>query len=95
MAGKKSVRAIIRGRVQGVCYRMETVRAAENNNVTGWVKNRPDGTVEAFFEGEKSHVDAMIEWCRKGPPAASVKEVEAEEKIYSGQFKDFSVRYTA
>lgn len=94
MAENKAVRALIKGRVQGVCYRMETARAAEEHNVTGWVMNRPDGTVEAYFEGGQSQVDAMLAWCRKGPPAASVEELDVEEKTYSGQFKDFTIRYT-
>jgi acylphosphatase len=95
MTEKKAVHAVIKGRVQGVCYRMETARAAETHEVSGWVMNRPDGTVEAFFEGEKSKVEAMLDWCRKGPPAASVKEVETEERPYTGHFKDFTIRYTA
>jgi acylphosphatase len=95
MAEKKAVRAVIKGRVQGVCYRMETAREAEKHNVSGWVMNRSDGTVEALFEGEKPKVEAMLDWCRQGPPAASVKDVETEEIPYTGQFKDFSVRYTS
>ena len=67
---EETVRAhlIISGRVQGVFYRMETKSAADRFGVSGWVRNRRDGRVEALVEGEKQQVDALIQWCRKGPP---------------------------
>ena len=69
-------RVIVRGRVQGVFFRMETRREALGKNVTGWVSNRPDGSVEALFEGKKADVEAMLEWCRLGPSMARVDHVD-------------------
>ena len=94
MAEKKAVKVVISGKVQGVFFRMETARAAEKHQVTGWVRNRSDGAVEAFFQGPPSQVDAMVQWCWKGPPAASVTEVAVEEKPVSEEFSDFSIRHT-
>ena len=72
MADKVRAHAIISGRVQGVFYRMETQRAADRIGVTGWVKNRPEGTVEAVFEGAKNQVDAVLKWCWDGPRLAAL-----------------------
>jgi len=94
MADKKRVRAVIKGRVQGVNFRMETWRAAEQIGVCGWVRNKTDGNVEALIEGDVSKVDQMIEWCRKGPPVAHVTDIKITEESYQGDFQDFSVRYT-
>lgn len=94
MKEKKTVHAIINGRVQGVFFRMETLRAAKRFGICGWVMNRPDGTVEAMFEGDADRVDAMLEWCRKGPPLAVVFDIDIEERAYSGVFADFSIRYS-
>ncbi|MDE2180933.1 MAG: acylphosphatase, partial [candidate division NC10 bacterium] len=78
MAADKHVRAhvLISGRVQGVCFRAYTVDEAAAAGVVGWVRNTPDGRVEAVFEGDKSAVEAMIAWCRNGPPTARVNGVE-------------------
>ena len=92
---KKRVRVLISGRVQGVFFRMETESAAERYGVYGWVRNRRDGTVEALFEGDSSNVDEMLQWCSKGPPTAIVKNVQATEESYQGEFTDFTIRYTA
>ena len=93
METKSRVHVIIRGRVQGVFFRMETLRAAERHGVYGWVKNRADGTVEAVFEGEKEKVDAVIDWCRRGPRHADVKGVDIVEAPYTGEFNDFSITH--
>lgn len=73
---KKSVRALISGRVQGVWFRGWTEREAQKFGLSGWVRNCPDGTVEALFSGESASVDAMIDACWSGPPAAKVVSVE-------------------
>ena len=91
---KKAVRARITGRVQGVNFRMATARAADQNGVSGWVMNKPDGSVEAYFEGEAEAVDAVLKWCRKGPGMASVSDVKVSEEAYEGRYSDFNVRYT-
>ncbi|MEM3507219.1 MAG: acylphosphatase, partial [Candidatus Bathyarchaeia archaeon] len=59
----------------------------------GWVRNLPDGRVEAVFEGEKEKVDKIIEFCRHGPPDAMVKNVEIIWEEWKGEFKDFRIKY--
>jgi acylphosphatase len=87
------VHVIIRGRVQGVFFRMETRRAAERCGVFGWVKNRADGAVEAVFEGDKKSVDAIIDWCRRGPRHAVVDGIEMETEPCTAEFKEFNILY--
>lgn len=94
MVEKKALRTKIEGQVQGVNFRMATVHAAKKNGVSGWVMNKPDGSVEAFFEGNADRVDTMLDWCRKGPSHASVSNVTAEEEDFTGRYTDFSVRYS-
>ena len=84
----------IAGRVQGVMFRAYTVDEASVRGVTGWVGNIPDGRVEAVFEGERAVVEAMIAWCRKGPPAARVSSVEVAWEEPTGE-RGFEVRYPA
>ena len=69
----------ITGRVQGVCFRDWTRGEAERRGIAGWVRNEPDGSVRALFVGPREEISAMLERCHKGPPAASVKDVETEE----------------
>ncbi|MCL7417146.1 MAG: acylphosphatase [Halalkalicoccus sp.] len=68
----------VSGTVQGVYYRASTRDTAREHGVSGWVKNRADGRVEAVFEGGEEDVDAMVGWCHEGSPAAQVEDVEAE-----------------
>lgn len=68
-------RVEVRGRVQGVFFRETTRREAARHGVTGWVRNRPDGTVEAVFEGHPDAVDALVAWTRHGPRSARVEGV--------------------
>ena len=84
----------IAGRVQGVAFRAYTVDEASVRGVTGWVGNIPDGRVEAVFEGERAVVEAMIAWCRKGPPAARVSSVEVTWEEPTGEV-GFGVRHSA
>ncbi|HEX2087366.1 MAG TPA: acylphosphatase [Solirubrobacteraceae bacterium] len=67
------------GRVQGVFFRDSTRRAAESRGVSGWVRNRDDGTVEAWFEGDDDAVASMVEWARSGPSRADVDSVDADD----------------
>lgn len=92
MADRVRAHAIISGKVQGVFFRMETQKTAEKEGVSGWVRNKQDGTVEAVFEGDKNSVDSVIEWCKQGPPGSRVDDVNIEWETYSGEFKDFNVR---
>ncbi|MDA8404133.1 MAG: acylphosphatase [Desulfobacteraceae bacterium] len=93
MDGKKALHVIVRGRVQGVCFRMETRKAAIGMNVRGWVKNRRDGAVEGVFEGAPEDVEALVNWCKRGPRMASVSDVVARDTDYTGEYADFSIRY--
>ncbi|PWB81026.1 MAG: acylphosphatase [Candidatus Methylomirabilota bacterium] len=90
----KHVRAhvLISGRVQGVCFRAYTVDEATAAGIAGWVRNTPDGRVEAVFEGDKSVVEAVIAWCHKGPPAARVNGVEVVWGEAQGE-SGFGIRY--
>ncbi|MDH3664995.1 MAG: acylphosphatase [Alphaproteobacteria bacterium] len=72
---RKCVRVRILGRVQGVWFRGWTLRAAGRLGLDGWVRNNRDGSVEAVFAGPAAKVDAMVEHCRSGPPAAKVTAV--------------------
>jgi acylphosphatase len=70
---------VMRGRVQGVGYRAFVEHEALRLGLEGWVRNRRDGTVEAVFSGADDVVAVMIDACRRGPPAARVEAVDAEE----------------
>ncbi|MCS7199582.1 MAG: acylphosphatase [Caldimicrobium sp.] len=89
----KRVRVKIFGKVQGVFFRAYTKEEAQKLGIKGWVKNLPDGSVEALFEGEEKAVDEMIKWCHKGSPSSIVTKVVVEEEPYVGEFKDFTIRY--
>jgi acylphosphatase len=78
------VRVVVSGRVQGVFFRASCVEEARRRGVGGWVRNRPDGGVEAAFEGEEPQVEAMVEWCRHGPPGARVAAVETQPEEPTG-----------
>jgi len=83
----------VSGRVQGVFFRNEMQEEALRNGLTGWVRNLPDGRVEAVFEGEKEMVEKLTEFCRRGPPGAKVANVKVVWENYTGEFYDFRVRY--
>lgn len=93
MENKVRARAIISGRVQGVFFRMETKQAADRFGVSGWVRNLKDGTVEALFEGDQERVDAVIDWCRAGPPHAKVTDVAVTWREYTGEFSGFNIAF--
>jgi acylphosphatase len=78
--GWRSVRLVITGRVQGVSYRYWTVTEATARGVDGWVRNRRDGSVEAFISGPAATVDEMIAACRQGPRAARVTDIAITEE---------------
>lgn len=88
---KGRVRLIVSGRVQGVGYRQQAVVEAERLGVTGWVRNLPDGRVEALAEGEKEAVEALLAWCRHGPKLARVDELKASWEPYRGEFSRFKI----
>jgi acylphosphatase len=82
---------VVSGRVQGVFFRDSTRRRAETAGVAGWIQNRPDGAVEAGFEGDSEAVDEMVEFCRRGPGRAEVLNTEVFEEPPEG-LSGFQVR---
>jgi len=90
---KVRTHVVVSGRVQGVFFRSETQDEARRQNVTGWVRNLPDWSVEAVFEGEKANVNRLIEFCRRGPPGARVTKIEVAWENFTGEFRDFTIRY--
>jgi acylphosphatase len=77
-------RVTVHGRVQGVFFRDSCRAEAAARGVTGWVSNEPDGSVAALFEGAPDDVEALVAWCRVGPPAARVQRVDVEETAPQG-----------
>ena len=76
MSERARCRVVVHGNVQGVFFRDSCRREASSRGVAGWVTNRPDGAVEAVFEGEPGAVSAMVEWCSRGPRGADVQSVD-------------------
>ncbi len=93
MENRVRAHVIITGKVQGVFFRMETQRAAISHGVSGWVRNKMDGSVEAVFEGEAADVNATLAWCQEGPPRARVDKVDVTWQDYTGEFERFDVTY--
>lgn len=93
MESKIRAHLTVSGRVQGVCFRAETRDAASRIGVCGWVRNQPDGTVEAVVEGPKKKVEALIDWCRQGPPWSKVAHVAVDWEDYQGAFDRFDIRF--
>jgi acylphosphatase len=92
MAEKASLQAFIHGRVQGVFFRASVEGWAEQLNLTGYVRNRPGDVVEVFAEGEKPHLEKLIEHLKVGPPAARVRDVKINWSEYKGEFDRFRIR---
>ena len=92
---RKGLRAQVRvsGRVQGVWFRTSACETARSLGLTGYVRNLPDGSVEAVFEGPESAVRRAVSWCYQGPPLASVETVDVNWGEPTGRFSDFSVRF--
>jgi acylphosphatase len=84
-------RIVISGRVQGVYFRASACDAARTYGVAGWVRNRPDGAVEALVEGEEGAVQAFTRWCHAGPSGALVTHVQLVSEAYTGEFEGFRV----
>ncbi|MBI5409473.1 MAG: acylphosphatase [Nitrospirae bacterium] len=90
---KGRVHLIIAGFVQGVFFRAGTREMAVGLGLTGWVRNLPDGSVEAVFEGTVEDIKQAVQWCHKGPPGSRVTKVDEKWQDYAGEFKGFDVRY--
>ena len=89
----KRVHLFIHGRVQGVFFRASVQQKALELELSGWVRNNSDGSVELTAEGEGDNVDSMIEWCRVGPSQAVVKHVSVDWETPSGELKEFRIEY--
>jgi acylphosphatase len=84
-------RVVIHGRVQGVWFRDTARHEARDRGLTGWVRNRSDGNVEAWLEGDPGAVESMLAWCHEGPSRARVERVEVSEVEPEG-LAEFTVR---
>jgi acylphosphatase len=82
----------ISGIVQGVGYRYSCYRAAGMHDLAGWVRNLPDGRVEAVFQGPKEAVEAIIQWCYRGPSEARVSNIDVTYEEPAGDLADFRIR---
>jgi len=83
----------ISGRVQGVCFRYYCRERAERFDLTGFVRNNDDGSVEVVAEGEEKALGDFVAWCRHGPPGAMVKTCEENYEPPAGKFDSFQVRF--
>lgn len=92
MEAMKAVQAHVTGRVQGVSFRWYTEEQARRLGVAGWVRNEPDGSVLVHAEGDDAAVDALVAWCREGPPLARVRDVAVREAAPIGA-TGFETRY--
>lgn len=82
-----------KGRVQGVFFRANTKEAAERIRIFGWVRNLPDGSVGALFEGDKEKIEELILWCKTKQPHARVSDADVKWEEYQGEFQKFEIRY--
>ena len=87
----RRVRAIVTGRVQGVSYRASTAEQARRLGISGWVRNRREGSVELEAQGTPEAITALLAWCQQGPPAARVAGVAVEELAPTASEATFSV----
>ena len=88
----KAVDVLVSGHVQGVFFRARAQEQADRLGVAGWVRNEPDGSVAGHFEGDSEAVDALIDWCRRGPSYARVERVTVAPSVATGAAR-FAVRF--
>ncbi len=89
--GLKRIQLVVQGRVQGVFFRATAQREARQNALTGWVKNRKDGSIEMVVEGEEDAVKDFLAWANAGPSTARVDKVDIKWRSYTGEFSDFRI----
>jgi len=89
---KNTVHVYISGKVQGVWYRASTKQKAEQLGIKGWVRNLPDGRVEAFFQGDNRAIEEIIKWCNIGPKLSKVTDVVIDEVESSDFFSEFKIK---
>jgi len=92
MAERARVHLLVSGIVQGVAFRAYTVDEARRLGVAGWVRNLADGRVEALAEGDKAALEGLVRFCRRGPPAARVEDVEETWSAFGGDLGAFAAR---
>ncbi len=92
MANRARVHLVVSGLVQGVAFRASAVDAARRLGLHGWVRNLPDGRVEAEAEGERAALDMFVQFCQRGPPAAQVDDLELTWSSFRGDLGPFSTR---
>ena len=90
----KRVTIQVFGRVQGVFFRSQSTKKANKLNLTGWVGNEPDGSVEIMAEGEEENLEKLIEWTKRGPLLARVDKVEVKWEEGKGEFEKFETKYS-
>lgn len=90
---KARARIRISGKVQGVFFRDHTQRCASTMGLSGWVRNLPDGRVEALVEGEKEDIESLEGELKNGPPLSRVENVQTEWEDYKGEFSDFRITW--
>ncbi|MEZ0329842.1 MAG: acylphosphatase [Dissulfuribacterales bacterium] len=88
----KCVHLLISGRVQGVFYRASAYDEGRRLGLSGWVRNLPDGRVEALAQGSEKDVNAFVEWCRNGPPLARVTKIDVTEEDLNQGLTGFEIR---
>lgn len=93
MIQKARLNATVQGRVQGVFFRVFVEKYALSLNLTGYVKNIPGGQVRVLAEGEKGHLERLLQLLHQGPPGAKVENVNFHWEEYQEKFKDFTIRY--
>uniref|UniRef100_A0A7C4TF05 Acylphosphatase n=1 Tax=candidate division WOR-3 bacterium TaxID=2052148 RepID=A0A7C4TF05_UNCW3 len=93
MAQTSRAHLLISGIVQGVFFRAHSRDIAQRLNLTGWVRNLPNGMVEIVAEGDITALKEFVEWCHIGPPGARVREVEIKWEEPTGEFRDFEIKY--
>ena len=87
----KQLHLVVQGRVQGVYFRASAQREARRLGVTGWVRNRSDGSVEILAEGEEEAIRELFGWAQKGPSAARVDRVDTRWRSFTGDFPEFRI----
>lgn len=90
---KARAHVVVSGVVQGVFFRANTQERAQALGLGGWVRNTPEGGVEAVFEGDKEKIEQAIAFCRQGPRGASVEDIKVTWEDYKGEFGGFEIRY--
>jgi acylphosphatase len=88
----KTIHIVVRGRVQGVCYRMRAQEEAAGHGLTGWVRNCPDGSVELLASGEPVALAQFRAWCARGPGAACVERVDVKPWPDAPEGRGFHLR---